>query len=299
MKTVVVTGATSFIGVHLIQELQKEYPQVYAVVRPSSKHLSRLNKCQGVQIIPCFLQEMERLAEIIPEQIDVFYHLAWEGARQPYRDDKIIQQINYEAAVQAYLVAKDKKCKKFIGVGSQAEYGKTQGVITEKYPEHPTTSYGIYKLKAHREIEKRGRVDGISVIWPRLFSVYGKYDYSGTLVMSALAKMKQNQTMDFTECIQNWNYLYVKDIGRMLRDLGGNACEEGTYNLASRDNRPLKKYVEEMRKILGSSSKLNFGAISYGAEGIVSFQPSIEKFERNFPGYTFKEFRIGIEEILF
>ena len=44
MKTVVVTGATSFIGVHLIQELQKEYPQVYAVVRPSSKHLSRLNK---------------------------------------------------------------------------------------------------------------------------------------------------------------------------------------------------------------------------------------------------------------
>ena len=44
MKTVVVTGDISFIGVHLIRELQKEYSKNHAVVRPSSKHLSRLNK---------------------------------------------------------------------------------------------------------------------------------------------------------------------------------------------------------------------------------------------------------------
>ena len=116
--------------------------------------------------------------------------------------------------------------------------------------------------------------------------------------MSAIEKMKQNQLIDLTECVQNWNYLYVKDIGRMLCWMGFEDCEAGIYNFASEDNRPLREYVEELKQILGSRSKLYFGSVQYGDEGIVSFQPSIEKFMRNCPFFYFTDFKEGICEML-
>lgn len=298
MTRIVVTGATSFIGVHLIQALQKESVEVYAVIRPNSRNQKRLDDFSGLHIISCELKDMDKLENLLPENIDLFYHLAWEGARKPYRDDEKIQQLNYQAAVQAYQVVKEKNCRKFIGVGSQAEYGTSQGIITEGYPAYPNTQYGKYKLKTYRELEKKGKNDGIAVIWPRIFSVYGKYDYPGTLIMSAMEKMKRDQPIDLTQCVQNWNYIYVKDIGRMLCQMGFEDCEIGIYNFASKDNRPLREYVEELKQILGSHSKLNFGSVRYGAEGIVSFQPSIEKFTQNCPFFTFTDFKNGICEML-
>ena len=296
-KNVVVTGATSFIGVHLIQELRLKSVEIYAVIRPGSKKRNRLTEFPDLNIISCDLSDVNQMVEHLPAKVDLFYHLAWEGARKPYRDNEAIQQVNYKAAIQAYRGAKEKGCKKFIGVGSQAEYGKTQGIITENYPKNPTAQYGNYKLKAYSQIRNMGIADGITVIWPRLFSAYGQYDYPGTLIMSAIEKMKHNQPLDLTECVQNWNYLYVKDIGQMLCQMGFADCESGAYNLASCDNRTLKEYVKELKQILKSSSELNFGAVMYGAEGMISFQPSINKFEKAFPIFEFTSFAKGIKEM--
>lgn len=297
MTKVIVTGATSFIGIYLINELIKQNEEVWAVVRHNSKNIDRLSKFENLHIIECDLKNIKNLSNLLSGQFETFYHLAWDGTRKPYRDDKRMQQLNYDATIHAYMVARERQCKKFIGIGSQAEYGETQGRITEEYPEFPTTEYGKYKLKACQTIKKMSAKDGISVIWPRIFSAYGKYDYSGTLIMSALEKLKQNKVMDFTECVQNWNYLYVEDIGRMLCLIGMEKCETGVYNFASRDNRPLKEYVEELKQISNSKSELNFGVIPYGTEGMVSFHPAIEKFERNFPGFQFTSFKNGIQQI--
>lgn len=296
-KNVVVTGATSFIGVQLIQELRLKSVGIYAAIRPGSKNRNRLPHFPDLNIIPCDLSDVNQMVAYLPEKVDLFYHLAWEGARKPYRDNEVIQQANYRAAIQAYRVAKEKGCKKFIGVGSQAEYGKTQGIITEDYPKNPTTQYGNYKLKAYSQLKNMGIADGITVIWPRIFSVYGQYDYPGTLIMSAIEKMKNNQPLDLTECVQNWNYLYVKDIGQMLCQMGFENCESGAYNLASCDNRTLKEYVKELKQILGSTSELNFGAATYGAEGVISFQPSINKLKKAFPLFEFTSFGKGIKEM--
>lgn len=297
MAKIIVTGATSFIGFYLIEELLNHGQDVWAIVRKDSKNMERLSKFENLHIVKCDLRNIKNLSNLLLGRFEVFYHLAWEGARTPYRDDKIIQQENYDAAMQAYIVAREKQCKKFIGIGSQAEYGKTEGFVSEGYPECPTTEYGKHKLKAYRKIESMGMVDQISVIWPRVFSAYGKYDYPGTLIMSALEKLKQNKAMDFTECVQNWNYLYAEDIGRMLYLIGIETCETGVYNFASRDNRSLKKYVEELKQISNSKSELRFGVIPYGSEGMVSFQPVIEKFERNFSEFQFISFKNGIKKM--
>ena len=299
MKKIVITGATSFIGVHLIEELSRQGNyDIYAIIRPNSANKYRLDSIAGINVIECSLEDMDKLYDKLPEQIDVFYHLAWEGARRPHRDDAALQEKNYNAALKAFALAVAKKCKVFVGAGSQAEYGKTVGTITEDYPTEPTTEYGKYKLKAYQEISRIGKEKGVAVKWPRIFSAYGRYDYAGTLLMSAIDKFQKNEPLDMTQGLQNWNYLYVRDIAKMLILVGTAKCEDGVYNFASLDNRSLHDYILELKNILNSNSNINFGAVSYSSEGVISFEPVINKFVNNFQDAEFTSFINGVQEMI-
>lgn len=299
MKKIVITGATSFIGTHLIKEMSRlgKY-DIYAIIRPHSVNKYRLDSIYGIHVVECSLADMDKLSDKLPEQIDVFYHLAWEGARRPHRDDAVLQKNNYNAAIKAFTLATAKKCQVFVGAGSQAEYGKTVGAITEDYPTNPITEYGKYKLKAYQDISSLGNESGVAVKWPRIFSAYGRYDYPGTLLMSAIEKFQRNEPLDMTEGVQNWNYLYVRDIAKMLILIGTEKCEDGVYNFASKDNRPLCEYIKELKSVMKSNSDVNFGAVSYGSEGVISFEPIVDKFLKNFHKMKFTLFSNGIQELI-
>ncbi len=297
MKKIVITGATSFIGVHLINELLKYGYDIYAVIRPKSDNRYRLEN-KMIHIVECGLDDINALIDNLPSSIDVFYHLAWEGARRPHRDNAEMQEHNYKVAVEAFRLAADKKCRTFIGAGSQAEYGKTVGIVTEDYPTSPSTEYGKYKLKACCEIIRLGKEIGISVKWPRIFSAYGRYDFEGTLLMSAIEKFSHNDVLEMTRGVQNWNYLYVRDIAKMLRLIGTTICDDGVYNFASEDNRLLRDYIVELRDIMHSKSKINFGAVDINDENVVSFFPNVDKMRMNFPGMKFHSFKDGIKEMM-
>ena len=52
MKRVVVTGASSFIGAYLIQELLKDTEnEIYAVIRPNSSNRDRVPQDDRVKIV--------------------------------------------------------------------------------------------------------------------------------------------------------------------------------------------------------------------------------------------------------
>lgn len=299
MIKVVVTGATSFIGVHIIKEYLKNNCEVIAVVRPNSKNLYRLPENNLLTIVEIDMENIEELIEKFENnKIDVFYHLAWEGVRVPYRDDAILQNENYICAVKAMKAAKGLGCDIFIGSGSQAEYGKCIGKIDENYPTAPVTEYGKAKLKTYEKLKILAKENNIKFIWVRVFSVYGIYDYQGTLVMSALEKMKRNESIPLTQCLQNWDFIHVEDAAQAMYLLAKAPCSDGVYNLASGESRQLKEFVIAMKRICNSQSKLEFGEVPYNSEGIVSFQPIVDKIKQNL-GWSCKvSFEEGIKSIL-
>ena len=279
MKKIIITGATGFIGVHLIKNWLEQDVEIYAVIRPHSKNAARIPRNSKVHVIELSMKEINKLSNII-DSADCFYHLAWEGARAPFRDDVNMQKNNYECALQAYETAKKMGCSFFLGSGSQAEYGLTNGLVDENYPCNPTTEYGKQKLNASRELLKRANNDGIKLIWTRIFSIYGPYDYPGTLIMTCIEKMKSNEPVELTQCTQLWDYLYVEDAARAMMLFAEKECESGVYIIASGEYRPLREYVEEIKRILGSSSILSFGAVPYGAQGPVNLTPNPEKTKK-------------------
>lgn len=276
MEKVVITGATSFIGVHLIEELLKSECEIYAVVRPNSSNLIRLQPSEKIHVVELDMNHYSELADHIGKA-DAFYHLAWNGARAPLRDDAEIQKNNYECSLITIDQAKKMGCTFFFGSGSQAEYGKMQEYVSEAFDCQPITEYGKYKLKACDSLMKTAVDAGMKFIWTRIFSIYGQYDYSKTLVMSCIDKMRNNEPVETTAATQLWDYLYVKDAAKSMVQFADKNCESGIYNLASGEIKPLKDYVTEIKEVLGSSSELRFGAIPYGPNGPVNLRPDISK----------------------
>ena len=95
-----------------------------------------------------------------------------------------------------------------------------------------------------------------------------------------------------------WNFIYVEDLARAMYLLANTPCADGIYNIASGENRKLKEYITDMKNICKSKSKLQFGAIPYNNEMIMSFEPLVDKLQHNTGWECNVNFKEGIKKIL-
>lgn len=80
---------------------------------------------------------------------DTFYHIAWGYTGAARNKSTRLQSKNIDYTLDAVEAAAKLGCKRFIGAGSQAEYGPLdREMIGPDAPEHPTTPYGVSKLAA-------------------------------------------------------------------------------------------------------------------------------------------------------
>ncbi|MDE6949581.1 MAG: NAD(P)-dependent oxidoreductase [Lachnospiraceae bacterium] len=264
----IVTGATGFIGTALCRELLEKGHEVFAVVRPGSAKKEKLNfgemtggEGQGSRLHIAELP-LEGLSELPVhiEGADVFYHLAWNGSAGAEREDFEIQSTNIRYTAEAVRAAVKCGCKKFVGAGSQAEYG----VVREKAVEYgtvpqPFMMYGAAKLAAYHMGGLAAKKEGISFVWARIYSVYGMGENAGTLVSYVAGTLKKGGVPELSPCENMWNFLEITDCARALLLLGERQDTEGIYHVASQDTRLLKEFVKEMRDVIAPGSALGFG----------------------------------------
>lgn len=294
----IITGATSFIGLELTEYLLANGHSVIAVCRPNSKGLSSIPN--GVEIVSSEMADYGNLHNEIA-QADVLINLAWGGTGHDGRNVVDVQNENIAYTTAAFFAADKMGCKLFIEAGSQAEYGSTIEPQSEDSVCNPFSEYGKAKLMVKEELFKISEQLGIKYIHLRIFSIFGENDHPWTLVMSAIDKMLKNEQVDLSPCTQNWNFLYVKDAVKIITKLCDYAIRTNlftheVYNIASRDSRILKDFVEEMKAITKSKSVLNYGAIT--PSNLVSLQPIISKMESATGIYEYTQFADVINKII-
>lgn len=274
----VITGATSFIGLELIDYLLSLGHSVVAVCRPTSKSKQLIPK--RCKILELEMYEYQIAIANMQLQADVFINLAWAGTGHLGRDKKDVQEENAVYSAESIILANKIGCKLFVETGSQAEYGSTMDIQQEDNVCDPFSEYGKAKLKVKEYGFQLSEQYNIKYIHLRIFSIFGENDHPWTLVMSALDRMLANEDVDLSPCTQNWNFLYVNDAVRIIVSLCENAIknenfQHEVYNIASLDTRELKLFVERMKELSGSSSKLNYGVNI--PENLVSLQPDMSK----------------------
>ena len=185
---IVVTGPTGSIGSEVVKELINERHQVTAIVRPGSDRIANLPKSERVSIIECDISDYKSLHG--KGDCDLFYHLAWKGTTVSSRSDSNLQSNNIQYALDAVSLAKDWGAKKFIGTGSQAEYGPSDSPLSPSTQIRPISAYGVAKYAAGRLCGMYCEKNNMEFNWTRILSTYGKNDSSGTLIRYVIDTLK-------------------------------------------------------------------------------------------------------------
>lgn len=299
MKRVIVTGPTGAIGIALIQELIAHHVEVVAVCHRDSKRMANIPKSHLVTVVECDLNEINTLPERLHGSVDAFYHLGWDGTFGNSRNSVQGQLQNVQYTLDAVEAAARIGCKKFIGAGSQAEYGRVDGIsLNADTPVFPENGYGIAKLCAGQMSRLLCEQRGIEHVWVRILSIYGAYDGENTMIMTTIRSLLDGEVPQLTPGEQQWDYLYAKDAGCALRLLGESGKHGQVYCIGSGQTKTLRAYVEILRDAIDCNARLGFGERDYAPNQVMYLCADISDLRRDTgfePHYSFEN---GIKETI-
>ena len=298
MRSVVISGATGAIGTALTQKLVNEGVKVLILCRKDSKRIQNIIKSPLVNIKFCALNELSSIENDTNDEYDVFYHFAWAGTSGDSRNNMYLQNQNVKYALDAVGVAKRFGCKRFIGAGSQAEYGRSNKPLNSNTPTFPENGYGMAKLCAGQMTREYAHQLGMKHIWTRILSVYGPNDGDQSMVMSTIKKLINGEIPKFTKGEQLWDYLYSSDAADVFYLLGDKGIDGKTYVVGSGEARLLKDYIKIIRDEVNPKAKIELGEIPYSSKQVMHLVADISELNKDLgftPQVTFSE---GIKKIV-
>lgn len=294
MKHVVITGATGIVGISLVKCMLEYEVAITVILRPHSNRERNLPVSDKVRKVYCELSQLHKLSKENIGSCDVFYHLAWEGAAYA-RDDVRTQLANVNYTLDAIRLAKELGGK-FVGVGSQAEYGQYSGTVQPEAVPKPTCAYGIAKMTAQKLGEIYAKQIGIPFIWTRIFSIYGPHDLDKTLIMSCIKALEEQKTIDLTKCEQIWDFLYSDDAAEAYYRIGIAGRDGTIYNICSGITKKLDEFInqldEKYRELFDTQGKIIFGTREYSENQVMFLGGDITSLNKD-TGFTP---RISFEE---
>ena len=257
---VFVTGATGFIGSYLVKLLIDEGYDLLCLKRDSSELFRFEDYKTPINWINTTDDWQNTLKEFQPEAI---INLAWDGVSSADRIiwQKQVPNINF----QQELLNLSVECgvKKFIGIGSQSEYGDFEGVIDETFPVNPKTAYAASKLACQSLLKCFCEINHIEWYWFREFPLFGPYETDRWLIPSLIKAMCTKDSMDLTPGEQLLPYLFVGECAKALASPLKTGDKSGIYNVCADNPQPLKELVTMIKNKVNPDFKLNFGALPY------------------------------------
>jgi UDP-glucose 4-epimerase len=225
-EKVLITGASGFIGYHLIEEALKNNLEVFAAVRKSSK-TDHLNSFDIQYTYPDFNEVASLKRDILEKQYDYIIHAAGITAarsEQEYNDVNAGYTRNLALAVQESGI----QLKKFVLISSLAAVGPLntlEGIITEGTPPRPITAYGRSKLLGEVNLKAFPELN-YTILRPT--GVYGPRD-RGILIFFKQVSKGIEPYIGRVE--QQFSFIYVADLAKAaIKALY--AGNHKTYNLS-------------------------------------------------------------------
>jgi UDP-glucose 4-epimerase len=243
-QKVLITGASGFLGYHLIQSAIDSGLKVYAAVRTNSdiKHL------EGLPVQYLFLNydnEEDITQQLTNHQIDFIIHAA--GVTKAIRQD-IYNQINAGYTLNLARAAEKlgNNFKKMVFISSLAAIGplpdQDHKILEDTFP-NPVTAYGRSKLMAEKGL---AAID-LPVVILRPTAVYGPRDKDIFIMLKALNSGFDPYIGNFT---QQLSFVHARDVADVaVKSLLINEAA-GIYNITDGNSYNRYQLSDISQKIL-------------------------------------------------
>lgn len=269
----IITGANGFVGNALLKELLNNNIDVLCVDKTFSKdNFPNDSRIKKIELSIENIDDLEKY--VVYEEYELFYHFAWVGSAGPLRMDEKIQVNNALWNVECLRLSKKIGCKKFISAGSIMEFEVHEAIYAQESMPGLGYIYGIGKVLAHELCKPIANSIGIDLIWAYITNAYGVGELSPRFINTTLRKMINNEKLEFTSGIQNYDFVYIDDVARAFYLLGLKGKANKGYIIGSGNAKPLKEFILEMTAANSPQNIPSFGDIPFTGVNV-----SIETFD--------------------
>lgn len=273
-KQILLTGASGFIGRHIVETLGKEYD----ILAPTHSELDLVLQ----QSVTNFLQQ---------HPVDVVIHAANVGGTRKTKDVQGVRETNL--AMFEHLA----NCKQYFGrmifFGSGAEYDKRRDLHLVKESEfgqsEPVDDYGYCKYYISKKIEE--------VDWAvnlRIFAMFGPYeDPEIRFISNCIQKVLRGEPITIFQNVF-FDYVYVKDFMPIVRHFVEHKPQEKFYNIGTSKPRDLVSIAKVVMQTVGQEVSLEIQQPGLAKE----YSCDNTRLLQEMPNLKFTNFEDSVRELV-
>lgn len=283
---ILVTGATGFIGQHVVSALLTMGHEVIATGTDASK-AAAIPALAGVPFIPYRFpanadsQDLFRLFD----EPDAVVHLAWHGLPNYKSTFHIDQNLFPHFQFLKNLISHG--LKNLTVAGTCFEYGMQSGPLTEAMPTCPANPYALAKDCLRRFLEAVKAENSYSLKWVRLFYMHGKGQSTNSLIPLLDKAIDQGDSVfNMSGGEQLRDYLPVSKVASYISLIATQTTIEGVINCCSGQPISVRRLVEDHIRQREASIQLNTGYYPYPDYEPMAFWGDNQKLQTILTNYV-------------
>lgn len=281
-KTILIAGATGFIGSHLIQPFLKNDFKVI-VLKRSFDDTTRIKN--SLTNIKAYDTDKADLTTVFKEQkIDIVINLVTNFGRGDSSNASDIVETNILYGLKLIEASEASGVQCFFNIDSAL---------------NPDINLYAYTKRIFREIIQKNFSNQIKIMNLRLEQVYGEGDDLFKFIPMAVAKLKENNPLDMTAGEQKLDLIYLNDCVDafvfLAKNVDNYSDKFNYFEIGTGKTILLKEFIQKVKNKLKSTSMINFGAIEYRTEEQMFSKADISKMKGWQPKYSFDK---GIDRLI-
>jgi nucleoside-diphosphate-sugar epimerase len=276
---ILLTGASGFIGRHVLRELAAtEHGIIATALEPRPDDLD-LPSGKDVRWVSCDLNETRDDFFDFFGGPDCLIHLSWHGLpnyRELFHIEKNLpaNRAFIRSCVQGGL-------KDVTIAGTCLEYGVRNGPLSEDMAADPSISYAIAKDSLRRYVEELRKSLDFSFKWIRLFYMHGAGQSRSSLLSQLHQALQRGDTsFDMSRGDQLRDYLPVEMVAKYIVRIALQKSVQGVINCCSGKPISIRELVERYLQERGAHIRLNLGAHPYPDYEAMAFWGDTQKLRR-------------------